>query len=1179
MLSSIQKHSDPNSFTHHQLLDLLQPSNFSIRDYVFAARSKDIKTNWPFSSKSLQLCFKHGMKEVLPPFQSLDSVRNKPINTCATEIISLQKRNTSHVDKEPREPGHRVADRFQHTKKLQNSSPPGHGNYFPSTTQSEIEAALNNKSSSFTPIEGRPTGKKCKLIVKFGGNSDRSLTEDIASNCTTVSESMASKVCPVCRTFSSSSNTTLNAHIDQCLSTEATPKWTASSELTRHRIKPKRTRLMVDIYVDAKRCTLEELDRRNGRFFDKTIDQAAEKVQIPAEGMRKRVHPEGSCDVGPVYIDASGTKLRILSKFNDDDHRPLLKVGENLGPKKALKGSKLCKLFAAKKKRSCQSLNKKRHKKINLAAQSKKNFYSPNMRTSQIPKPYEPSNPGSSQQWTYSKRTGLAQKTINQDSRHVNGDSLVNDNESRVKDSVVGRTRIQRFTNLSEKVLSSPKKCKKIAKSTHTVKFGEERESSSVKRVDQPLIETGISDNVERSLHPMKRKFIELNKDNLHGSCILKSSSLSKTCASSPSDEVVPTFWRRSSMSRHADVPKTLDFCARKNVLSVTNGLSVTESRYGVMQAFRNTDSSSNTETDDELQAYDSESTDEMSLDCGDERTFMKQRTKASNFSKFQSYSSDEEESVDFSARGSEDAAEQVDGAGSFEGSVMSWNKSIPELTIHTKMQSIEDHGGPLCGEPLISPTDLGCIDGEGNYCNQEVFGPEDCMRVESQGNFFPEVDPIPIPGPPGSFLPSPRGMGSVDFPGNSSLATSGVHSSQDQHDFVDGDSSTSPVSATTSISNHAALRSDLKFSGPLEPQDEVRLVFSAASCKPMVENTAGEGIFKLDNISYEKRPLGFRNDDEPCCCQRKERVSHGVVNYQESQLLKRRAIGSATMPPLGNQPDYNPSTRLGNLDIRPANSVAEKGFLPVMKSWTAPGVKFPACSDSDSASPSTNPVLRLMGKNLMVINKDDDLSVPQAQPCAALNSLPSQFPTLSGLISPTNMPIRDSNSYHHMVAPQVSGNQYLGSTHFHASGIFLDQLPMNGSFRDHSSMPNNYNESEANRGARFAEGLSVSGISIPAAGSHNERRPDANVFDRFWPQDQPSIFGVPSPVVPSTSHHHAAVYRPASSSSPPVRWNRTPEGFVLLQQSSFMAPPGPPSSSTSNQAGTPQLYYSSSFL
>ncbi|KAL6547018.1 hypothetical protein OROMI_022739 [Orobanche minor] len=50
--------------------------NFSIKeDYVFGTRVNDIKHNWPFSPKNLQLCLKYRAKEVLPPLQSPDSVK------------------------------------------------------------------------------------------------------------------------------------------------------------------------------------------------------------------------------------------------------------------------------------------------------------------------------------------------------------------------------------------------------------------------------------------------------------------------------------------------------------------------------------------------------------------------------------------------------------------------------------------------------------------------------------------------------------------------------------------------------------------------------------------------------------------------------------------------------------------------------------------------------------------------------------------------------------------------------------------------------------------------------------------------------------------------------------------------------------------------------------------------
>lgn len=270
------------------------------------------------------------------------------------------------------------------TKRLSSSTSPLETDNFPEASVSAsasasatIETATHPIRSSKSEITNRIVAKKCRLIVKFGGNSDRSSAEDIVSNSTAVSETMASKVCPVCKIFTSSSNTTLNAHIDQCLFAESTPKWTADSKLTRHRIKPRKTRLMVDIYTTAKHCTLEELDRRNGTNWatvSSLPNQNTEMVEIPGErGKRQRisqVHPEDAGEVGEVYIDSSGTKLRILSKANDAPP-PASKVVDDPRPRNPSKGGKGSKFLSTKRKK-CHS--RKHLKYLRLASQSRKLF-------------------------------------------------------------------------------------------------------------------------------------------------------------------------------------------------------------------------------------------------------------------------------------------------------------------------------------------------------------------------------------------------------------------------------------------------------------------------------------------------------------------------------------------------------------------------------------------------------------------------------------------------------------------------------------------------------------------------------------------------------------------------------------------------------------------------------------
>ena len=62
--------------------------------------------------------------------------------------------------------------------------------------------------------------------------------------------------CPVCSKFSTTSNTTLNAHMDQCLMTDHTQQFSSP----RRRIRIKKMRSMMDIYAVAPACnTPEEL--------------------------------------------------------------------------------------------------------------------------------------------------------------------------------------------------------------------------------------------------------------------------------------------------------------------------------------------------------------------------------------------------------------------------------------------------------------------------------------------------------------------------------------------------------------------------------------------------------------------------------------------------------------------------------------------------------------------------------------------------------------------------------------------------------------------------------------------------------------------------------------------------------------------------------------------------------
>ncbi|CAO2833685.1 unnamed protein product [Amaranthus hypochondriacus] len=366
-------------------------SDFSIRDFVFAARNKDISLNWPFSQKNLQLCLKHGVKDVLPPFQPIDSLRDSSTERCLAKKI-LHSEESNHDEKPSfvkKNNGSGTMLEVDHScnQELGLGEDYRDSDSFPTerdrnlvfksvvftNSQSEVESvstsnlpmsevsdereaaasatAVNDKTKSSA---SKPCYKKCRLAVKIRVNGKRNTPEDISSACTAPPEAISSKLCPVCENFSSSSNTTLNAHIDQCLSSQSPPTWMKSSKVIKPRIKPRKMRLMTDICATAPCCTLEDLDRRNGTNWATNVDVSLEDADMPSgrthPGVLSR-HIINNVDDDSVYIDSSGRKIRIISKFSDMSPSSYSKASEALRSKKQSRKGTLSKFFSPNRKK------------------------------------------------------------------------------------------------------------------------------------------------------------------------------------------------------------------------------------------------------------------------------------------------------------------------------------------------------------------------------------------------------------------------------------------------------------------------------------------------------------------------------------------------------------------------------------------------------------------------------------------------------------------------------------------------------------------------------------------------------------------------------------------------------------------------------------------------------------
>ncbi|EOA12845.1 hypothetical protein CARUB_v10025812mg [Capsella rubella] len=896
-------------------------SNFSIRDYAYSNRKNNIKNNWPFSPKSLHLFSTHGVTDPLPPFQRFSTVSNQFENTASS---SSGKQIVSYVHQ-----GRDLA-KLGLNQSLAETSKGGcsqsriiENGLFPSTSISKsaveiVVATTSNKSNHHS--------RKC------GRGMVKSKEDSCGGGLVTTSEStMASKICPICKTFSSASNTTLNAHIDQCLSVDsamppvvdsAQPP-VVSSKPSKPRSKPRvKVKTMVDIYASAKEGTLEDLDKRNGTKWVSILSCTNRVVGDKSEVSKKRkVSPVG---VGPVYIDAKGQKLRILSEFSEK------KTCCTVSREQHDNGSSENNPFSQGSNGNHKCLRKNRrgrkpHKYVKLINQKGN--------TSEIPE-YQRgfSGEGSStgHRRIYNQRMLTKHGLISKKLKEEGHKSYSLRDQPSEDDDVTwsgGDPILSRGTDLSATnsyALNKQKLGSEIARKNKTLVKSKRVQSRSL-RVRRSENEEGSLEGVHVNTLRVKKTLPLIQKDKFPPAKNFCSNALQVSDASPRatsmrklSSPFVPNAWRRLSMPVELNKAR-LDF--------------------------------SEEEDEEELGKWESEMTQERELSDDDyisgdkgEKDEVLLRSNPSS-SGYDDYNDDDEENSeeeeDFNQRTHELEKTDDTGAEFDQTDSPPSNEGIPS---DRAMYYSKEVGNMMYGQT--------------SYKEDVRFGSE-----VGQGSLFVEVDTIPIPGPPGSFLPSPRDMGFDENLGNSSVITSQIQSSMDQRDR---NSSESPVSA---VSNFAPGR--LNF--PAELSSSIQERFSpdiplssysttpVSFCVPSHHGTSAEvEPMTVDNTTT---PSGYRNSDhESCCCQRKERIHEGITfNHQASHLLQRRAASSSIAMSLRKSP-----TRVdpNHPFVHPYKIQQDLDLQSKLSSRTNLNAAVPP-------SPS-NPVLRLMGKDLMVMNQGE---------------------------------------------------------------------------------------------------------------------------------------------------------------------------------------------------------------
>ncbi|XP_058113071.1 uncharacterized protein LOC131256058 [Magnolia sinica] len=1168
--------------------------HFSIRDYVFNARSKDVEVNWPFPQQYLQLCLKHGIKDILPPFEPPDSVRAQ----CSTKgagpdklTVSVEGDETlAEGDLLEKEDAHSLdseadginclvlesSDQAQSPSSADGSldgrscsNEAGVVGATASTITSHVQTdkiskCANQIHCSVNEISGSleasvelevaghhhtskkieslcgPSDRKCRLIVKLGGISESSRAEEIVSNSSVASEPMASKVCPVCKTFSSTSNTTLNAHIDQCLAVESTSK-RATTDVSKHRVKLRKKRSMVDICATAPSCTLEDLDRRNGTNWAVECSLLMPNGEVRPETKRQRLGKVDFVedeDDRAVYVDSNGTKLRILSKFSDVV-APV--VGDDSVLRKHAKDSKEGKshLVGKKKKR----LAGKCSKQLKFKPQSKKlcslklykdeiceasdrkhrmeNHEEKEKSLSQLLKARDPikaSESGTLRQWACSKRTGHLKKFSNRDgcggavgdpAPPATRNPQIESNQPTSGDPPAERSNILKFSRSSENPATSPRS----------------------KRVEIPSNTTNIMDNAEKSLKSVEGDFdrsTESGSVAANGS-VLKFSRPSESYAASPRSKRVEinAGVARSSPKPFKNQPfspkakKTMT--SRKSILlgkpspsmearkcseidkhsaykksqedkrtveksrRVEHFLSDADMIHGssktlgpssdLMKSLRRSEIE---ESGDEvsigrnniLESWHTRD-QAISMSSQPETTTSKRLDLAAechNIGMFDMVDSQDEgsphpsPSVDVTPSKSDDwesSAEEVPVSGDTDiasssekavedtmagGSSEAQSSDGNALAAHSYMQS-PSHEDEYMGhtsqtEAFMEDREIGYVDEIGD----ELTGLNSQMTAEADSRVeddslsdiqYPRClpDPMPIQGS-GRCLPSPGNAGHDGLQDNMSMTSSGPQFTQDQGKSVDRDLSRSPASVTSTISPPPMERSKLKSSVGLPLVQDIAwpLVANVAELERMKSERENPKVAVPPAKEFSKI-----SDDQPCCCSRKESISRvATLSYQEPQLLRRRNfMGPMMLPIKAKQTASNPyfgheistssstypTSRMDEMVIpgseSPIGSVSMKLPLDAV-------MKFPNCSNFESAAqssqadphqPSPSPVLRLMGKNLMVMNKEEDEAMqlrraPQFGALGPHDHSNAKYLTLLGF-STGNVPNQDGISFY----------------------------------------------------------------------------------------------------------------------------------------------------------------------
>ncbi|GJN27303.1 hypothetical protein PR202_gb15316 [Eleusine coracana subsp. coracana] len=809
------------------------------------------------------------------------------------------------------------------------------------------------------------------------------------------------------------------------------------------KVKPKKKRLMVDIYKTALPYTLEDLDRRNGTNWAIELAMPAVNNEVCTENRSLEAVPLDTRDderEGDVYVDSNGIKIRILSKCNDaplvlSDDIGIPKVPKHESGKAILMRKKILKSKILKNKKL--KMHGKKYNKMNHLNSQVQAYPHGGIDEDTTVGEMHPQNPtestsyngsGTMRQWVCSKRSDIS-KNVSRKLRDNTFNKMTSGAEKLMRSSTICFDSSQVPESPTGAFSSQPPEEMDTTSEANGIE--QSNDSSRLPRLSSKApLQNSILRKVPRSAAAIaKRKIREIGRREAN-----KSDNYDKL--------------RNSNSVKSSGARSSFSIAGPSNG---PNKLASTSKKFRKQRSLLRTGRRAFSPSDSRL--FHGFGRDNEPDTRHASKKF--RLTSNSSLKKFLKHTEEEEDTADNNFSFGSDMPlsgqqyNQYHEAERIEGTQTDYVGEEPEIDTPYASVSRSDpadscneiSSGSLSPEKDGADPDI-LVEGYG-------VGVEDPSSSEQSPHHANEsnsvvnnevdewrVDPASTKES-SACLTNNRDMGPGVPQDNSSITSNREDSNQEHGLPFRRGSLDSPVSTASTMSPTALKDSRTKESEP----------------GPSSVRTVEEGI--TGNLNQETKSMPMVRDGEqlsnekPFCCSCRGSISRESQLHQQSEMARPMLnFSGKQVPQLHIGLTASSSFSTYQRTSTKANTLLDAHDQPLAAKVSAESSMNLPSYTTDCMSPSlqtqlpspSNPILRLMGKNLMVMNNEENVHPP---PPSSEYILRGNYAPPVGFVSPNYQHLNDSpfmntaptSVNHQFPQASVQAGNYVGPP-FHSSSM-----------------------------------------------------------------------------------------------------------------------------------------------